>query len=186
LRYFLADSVATYELFGFEIASKGTGSEDEVKDAAFQAVFLLAMVISIFGALGAISGGKLSDKIGRKKTVFVSGALMAFPVLPFVFVRDFTWIALLAIPFAVGYGAYQASDWALAADVMPDKGTLAKDMGIWQSCVTAPQIVSGGLGVMVTSGNRASMGLGYSLAFGLAAVAFGIAVLFVSRIRGST
>jgi MFS family permease len=186
LRYFLADSVESYALFGFEIADKGAGTEDEVKSAAFQAVFLLAMVISLFGALGAIGGGRLADRIGRKKTVIVSGAMMAIPVLPFVFVRDFSWIAVLAIPFAIGYGAYQASDWALAADVMSQKGALATDMGIWQSCVTAPQIVSGGFGVIVTAGNRANMGLGYSMAFGLAALAFAVAVLFVSRIRGST
>jgi hypothetical protein len=59
-------------------------------------------------------------------------------------------------------------------------------MGIWQSCVAAPQIVSGGFGTAVAAGNRSSMGLGYSLAFGFAAVAFVVAVLFVSRVRGST
>ncbi|MDQ2987021.1 MAG: MFS transporter [Armatimonadota bacterium] len=186
LRYFLADVVGKFEIFGFEVASIGSGSEDDVKDAAFKAVFLLAMIISIFGAIGAVSGGRLADKVGRKRTVYLSGALMALPVIPFVLVTDFTTIALLAIPFAIGYGAYQASDWALAADVMPDKGALAKDMGIWQSCVAAPQIISGGLGVAVTAGNRASMGLGYSLAFGAAAAAFAVAVLFVTRIRGST
>jgi MFS family permease len=186
LRYFLADSVDSFNLFGFEVASKGEGTEEEVKDAAFRAVFLLAMVISVFGSIGAVAGGRLADKVGRKKTVYVSGALMALPVIPFIFVRDFTAIALLATVFAIGYGAYQASDWALAADVMPNQKSLAKDMGIWQSCVTAPQIISGGFGVIVTEGNRSSMGLGYSLAFGLAAVAFMVAVVFVSRIRGST
>ena len=156
LRYFLTDVVPSYEIFGFEIASRGSGSEEDVGSAVFRAVFLLAMVSSLFGALGAVAGGWWADRIGRKRTVVVSGALMALPVVPFIFVRDFTVIALLAIPFAIGYGAYQASDWALAADVMPDKKALAKDMGIWQSCVTAPQIVSGGFGAIVTAGNRSS------------------------------
>ena len=186
LQYFLADVVREFDIFGVTIASVGSGTPDEVKDAAFKAVFILALVISLFGAFGAVMGGRMADKVGRKRTVYLSGALMALPVIPFVFVTDFTTIALLAIPFAIGYGAYQASDWALAADVMPDKGALAKDMGIWQSCVAAPQLVSGGFGAAVAAGNRSSMGLGYSMAFGFAAVAFAVAVVFVSRIRGST
>lgn len=186
LKYFLADEVGKFEIFGFTVASIKSGSQEDVRAAAFQAVFVLAMVISLFGAAGAVMGGRMADKIGRKRTVYLSGALMALPVLPFVFVTDFTTIALLAIPFAIGYGAYQSSDWALAADVMPDQGALAKDMGIWQSCVAAPQVISGGLGVAVTAANRAAPGMGYSLAFAGASMAFVIAVVFVSKIRGST
>lgn len=186
LKYFLADVVGKFEIFGKTVASIKSGSPKDVQDAAFQAVFILAMVISLFGAVGAVMGGRMADKVGRKRTVYLSGALMALPVIPFVFVSDFTTIALLAIPFAFGYGAYQSSDWALAADVMPDKGSLAKDMGIWQSCVAAPQVISGALGVVVTSANRANPGLGYSLAFASASAAFVIAVVFVSKIRGST
>lgn len=175
MEYFLEDVVRKFEVFGITVAS-----------TAFKAVFVLALVISLFGALGAVVGGRMADKVGRKRTVYVSGALMALPVIPFVFVTDFSIIALLAIPFAIGYGAYQASDWALAADVMPNKNALATDMGIWQSCVAAPQVISGGFGFVVAAANRSSMGAGYSLAFGFAAVAFIVAVVFVSRIRGST
>lgn len=31
----------------------------------------------------------------------------------------------------VGYGAYQAVDWALALDVLPKGSNIAKDMGVW-------------------------------------------------------
>jgi len=186
LKFFMADVVGKFEIFGHPVASIKSGSPEDVQNAAFRAVFILAMVISVFGAIGAVVGGRMADKVGRKRTVYLSGALMALPVIPFVFVSDFTTIALLAIPFAIGYGAYQSSDWALAADVMPDKGALAKDMGIWQSCVAAPQVISGGFGVAVTAANRAAPGMGYSIAFGSASIAFLIAVVFVSRVRGST
>jgi MFS family permease len=186
LQYFLSDVVQKFEVFGITVASIGGGSPDEISEAAFKAVFILAMVISLFGAIGAVMGGRMADRRGRKRTVYFSGAIMALPVIPFIFVRDFSTIAILAVPFAIGYGAYQASDWALAADVMPNKDALGKDMGIWQSCVSAPQLVSGGFGAAVAAGNRAGPGLGYSIAFGFASIAFVIAVLFVSRIRGST
>jgi hypothetical protein len=47
-------------------------------------------------------------------------------------------------------------------------------------------VISGGLGVAVTAANTARAGLGYSLAFGGASIAFVVAVVFVSKIRGST
>lgn len=186
MRNFLRDEVSPYELFGWEVASRGAGTPEDLAKAAFQAVMVIALIISLIGAIGAVVGGKLADTVGRKRVVVFTGALMAVPILPLIYVRDFTALVLLALLFALGYGAYQASDWALAADVMPERGSLATDMGVWQSCMAAPQVISGGFGYIVQEANRQNAGTGYSLAFGIASVFFVLAIVFVSKIRGST
>jgi MFS family permease len=182
LRNFLADAVGDFKIFGFDISPVHDGN---VADAAFQAVFVLLLLISVIGAVGAVIGGIAADRVGRKRVVYVSGALMATPIIPFVFFHNYTLIVLLAIPFALGYGAYQSADWALASDVMPVTD-LAKNMGLWQSCIVAPQIFSGLAGRVVDAGNRAGGNLGYEIVFIIAAVAFAASIILVRNVRGST
>ncbi|MBA3725567.1 MAG: MFS transporter [Armatimonadetes bacterium] len=153
--------------------------------ASFRAVFILLLLISFIGAVAAVVGGRVADKVGRKKVIYVAGALMSLPLFPFALLHNFSYIVVLAIPFAVGYGAYQSADWALASDVMPGGG-LAKNMGIWQSCIAAPQIISGLAGRAVDAGNKMGPNLGYTLTFMFATVAFAVGIILIRQVRGST
>jgi MFS family permease len=186
LKYFLSDRVGDFHFFSFDIAPIGDGSEKAVQSAAFQAVFVLLLLISLIGCVSAVVGGKLADKVGRKRVIYWSGAMMTLPLIPFTLFPNFTAIVLLSIPFAIGYGAYQSADWALASDVMPDAGTMAKDMGLWQSSISAPQIFSGAAGRVVDFGNRAGPGFGYTYTFLFATLAFALGIILIRKVRGST
>lgn len=48
----------------------------------------------------------------------------------------------IGVVMGVGYGAYQAVDWALALDVIPPGANIAKDMGIWHVAVVRQLFVS--------------------------------------------
>jgi len=43
------------------------------------------------------------------------------------------------IAFGLGYGIYQAVDWALGTDVLPHKDQPAKDLGVWHISWVLPQ-----------------------------------------------
>lgn len=191
LFYFLRDVVRDFTFLGIPITSAPAGlspSEQEraLELAAMNGTILIALVISIVGGISAVYFGRRADVIGRKRVVYLAGAIMAIPMVPFVVCPNYTLILILAVIFGVGYGAYESATWALASDVMPDKRSLAKDMGLWQSSVSAPQIFSGLAGRMVDLGNRYQVGLGYFYTFLLAGVAFGVGTLLTKRIRGST
>lgn len=183
LKFFLADVVRDFHFFGMDVSPVFNG---DYQGAAFKAVFILLLLISFVGMIGSIVGGRLADKIGRKKVIYVSGALMTLPLVPFVLFPDFTVIMLLAIPFALGYGGYQSADWALASDVMPNRSSLAKDMGLWQSSISGPQIFSGLAGRALDYGNALRPGFGYTYTFLFATAAFGLGIVLIRKVKGSS
>jgi MFS family permease len=187
LRFFLVDVVRDFRFFGLAVAplDPSLDPQEAVRRAATLAVFVLALVISIVGAVSSVIGGRIADRIGRKKVIYFAGAVMTSVLPPFLLFPNFSLILLLAVLFGVGYGAYQSADWALVSDVMPSQEDLAKDMGIWQASVATPQIFSGAVGALVDWGNAYRTGYGYTFTFLFAGLAFALGTVLVSKVRGS-
>lgn len=147
------------------------------------AATLIIVVISLFGIGGALVGGRLADKVGRKKVIQVAGMIMFAAILPFSFGLPYVGIAGLAVIFGLGYGAFSSADWALVADVLPDDADFAKDMGIWQSAIALPQVFNGFFGALIDSQNARSANSGYTMVFVFAAVFFLIGSFLVRYVR---
>ncbi len=171
---YLSDRIPDVSLFG-----KSVGS---VKNAAL----IAGLSISLAGGIASVFAGKLADRIGRKKVIIYAGWLMFVTLVPFALIPHFTTIFILALIFGLGYGSYLSADWALVSDVLPNKDDAAKDMGIWQSSIAMPQILTGIVGTLVDFGNRQQIGLGYTIAFLLSACAFLAGSLLITRVKGST
>jgi len=173
LQYYLADVVRVFTLWGRSVARE-----------AFQAVALLGLVISAGAALSSVPAGRWSDRVGRKRPIYVSGGVMAFVILPLLLLPRYDVLLLVALVFGLGYGAYTAVDWALATDVLRAPEAHATDMGIWQTSIVLPQILAGTLGGMVDLLNRSQPGLGYTVLFLLAAGGFVLGTVLVRQVRG--
>jgi len=146
------------------------------------AAVLLIVVLSLTGIVGAQIGGKLADTKGRKAVIQTAGWIMFFTILAIAWVPIYPIMLGLAFLFGFGYGAFTSADWALAADVVPSADELAKDMGIWQSSVAMPQILNGLLGQGIDKLNSQGVGLGYHVAFTIAAFAFLIGSILVKKV----
>ncbi len=102
-------------------------------------------------------------------------------------VPTYWFIVLLSPVFGIGYGAYLSTTWALAADILPSREDAAREMGIWQMSIAAPQVVAGFfVSMLINQGNLLRPGLGYTLAFLFAAGAFLAGSVLVRFVRGST
>ena len=172
LQYYLADVVRVFALFGRVVAR-----------FAFQAAGLLVLLISLGAALSALPAGRLSDRVGRKPVILAAGGLLALLLLPILLAPRFDLLVGLALFFGLAYGAYAAVDWALVSDVLKNPEAHGTEMGLWQTSIVVPQVIAGLAGPGVDRLNQAGPGLGYRAVFLLAALAFLLGTLLVTRIR---
>lgn len=175
-RNYLSDAFLSFRLFSFEL-----------KDAN-QAAQILALTISFAGILGSAVAAGTTDKYGRKPVLIISALLASFALATAVIIGSFTplWVAVFV--FGIGYGAYIATDWALASDILPNRDRPATEMGAWQSSETSVQIFAGLiLGWMIDTLNRAypEQWYGYKAMIMFAATGFLLSTLFVFKIRGT-
>ncbi len=147
---------------------------------------LLLGVAALAGVPVALAAGRSSSRFGVLRIVVVSSAAMAIFAGAFVaVVYAPSWPATIALAIAYGAAncAYQAVDWALAIEVLPDTGAAGKDMGIWHVSFTLPQALAPGLtGLVIAAAKPFSLQLGYAVAFALAALWFAAGTVAVARL----
>jgi MFS family permease len=178
LQYFMRDVVKDFSLFGRVVA---TNAESAV---SFFIIGLLAGAI-----ISSLAAGILSDRFGRKFMVYVSSALQAIVPIIFILFAPFYLVVGLGLVFGLGYGAYQAVDWALASDVLPSQDDYAKDMGVWHVAFTFPQVIATPIAgflldkFQVVGSQYGTPNLGYTVIFSLATLYFIFGTVLVRQIR---
>ena len=150
------------------------------------------IVLTLTATLSTLIAGWASDRIGRKRMVYVAGAFMAvvgaaFILAPYVVPGQILTLALISgAIFGLGFGAYISVDWALVADVLPSETTFARDMGVWNIGITiagASGTVIGGW--LLTIGKSVgSVDFAYSLLFAGFVFFCVLGTVTVSFIRG--
>jgi MFS family permease len=133
-----------------------------------------------------ITGGLISDRLGRKIFVYLSGAAQSLVALIFIalYPTQIPLVLAMAAIYGLGYGLYYAVDWALACDTLPDRTKSAKDMGLFHVAQTLPQTIAPAIGgFLLDYFNHVSPNSGYRAVFGSAIVFFVLGTVFVSRIK---
>ena len=167
------------------------GSVDVSKDAS-----KVTGLILIASTVSAIQGGKLSDRIGRKRVVYWANALIAVMAVGFVFCRTLEAVVAVGVLFGLGFGAYTSVDWALGTDVLPSQEDAAKEMAVWHVSMTLPQSVATpvagfliaypGMTETLEKGERVPHYTiaGYTSVFVLCAVCFALGAYLLKNVRG--
>lgn len=164
----------------------GGAPHPEAATGTFGAILTLAATASTLFA------GWASDRVGRKRMVYISGSCMALVGAAFIGAPYLVPTHVLTVAYAagaiygLGYGAYISVDWALVAAVLPSPATFARDMGIWNIGVTIPQVVAAVFGgwlltLGVYLGDRT---LGYTLLFVSFAAFCVLGTVTVRNIKG--
>jgi MFS family permease len=181
LQYYLKDVFGPpFRVFGAVVASDAEG-----------AVSLVVLMIMVGATVSSIVAGALSDRLGRKRLIYLSGGLMVVPGAFLILSNDFTLTTLLGIAFGLGFGAFASADWALATDVLPSADEYAKDMGIWHIATVLPQVVAVPVaGPILDVFNRLGPArgypsLGYTVIFSMSMAYVVVGTALVSRIKGA-
>ncbi|HEY6040790.1 MAG TPA: MFS transporter [Anaerolineae bacterium] len=180
LQFYMRDVVKDFTLFGNRVA--------ENAEAAVGFFIPALLVGAIFSTVFLVIAG---NRFGRKASVYVSSVLQAVVPAVFIFFHSFDLAVIMGLVFGLGYGAYQAVDWALASDVLPSETDYAKDMGVWHVAFTFPQVIATPIAGFVLDnlqlyGKTPGVNqptLGYTAIFILAVVYFVLGTVLVRRIR---
>jgi len=149
----------------------------------------LLFVPLLLGALvSAYYSGKLSDKWGGRRKIFIysSGVAQVLICLVFMFNTSVGFAGCLALMFGLASGAYAAVDFAMVLDVLPSSENTARDLGVWHVSLVLPQLLSTPLSGYVLDVVRTNVSVraGYSGIFLLSAVWFGLSTVLVVNIKG--
>lgn len=89
----------------------------------------LLLIVGVFILLAAPPSGWLSDRIGRKPMVAISGLSAALGALILVLVANLTAIYIGGILIGIGAGIFYSANWAMGADLVP-KSEAGRYLGI--------------------------------------------------------
>ena len=131
----------------------------------------------------SLVGGYLSDRTGRRKVLVVTASILYGVAMLVIAVSDtFTgYLTGMAIS-GLGFGLYVAVDLALVADVLPDRATAAKDLGVFNIASALPFFVAPALAPGILALGNGSYAVLYTAA-GLSATLGAAAILGVKRVR---
>ena len=144
----------------------------------------LLLIATLAGVIGTVPAGVWSDRWGKKPILYFANSVCMASGLAFALSQNLTWAYGAAAIFGVGYGAFNAVDWALACNLLPPQAP-AKYLGLWGISDTLSQVVApllaGPLAFWLNGALGA--GAGYRALMILALVYFGLGTLALRGIR---
>ncbi|HZU70100.1 MAG TPA: MFS transporter [Ktedonobacteraceae bacterium] len=133
----------------------------------------------------SIIAGWISDRIGRKGLVYLSGTMMTVVCLIFILFQSQYGALIAGIFFGIGYGAYTSVDWALAADALPPTDEAGKFLGIWSAMGILPQVIGITIGALILQALRSLPNhFGYTSLFLVTIVYFALGTLVIYQVKG--
>jgi AAHS family 3-hydroxyphenylpropionic acid transporter len=109
----------------------------------------LFSAIFVFAAIGSAIGGRLSDKIGRKRVLVIGLVLVALGFCAASYAGTYAFMTVFLAVTGVGYGFTTPSLYALMADLLPDRRGLGATvvsvfygLGLWAGALIASFILA--------------------------------------------
>jgi len=146
-------------------------------------VFLGTLVQSVVLVAASLIGGRISDRTGRRKILVVTASIVYGVALFVIALADgFNGFLVGMAISGLGFGLYIAVDLALVADVLPDRATAAKDLGVFNIASALPFFVAPAIAPAILAIGSGSYAVLYTVA-GLSAIVGAAAILPVKRVR---
>ncbi len=148
-----------------------------------QQIFLGTLVQSVVIVAASLIGGNISDRTGRRK-VFVFTASVAYGLAMFAIAiaSNFNGFLIGMAISGLGFGVYAAVDLALVADVLPNPGQNAKDLGVFNIAGALPFSLAPASAPAILAIGGGSYGVLYAVA-GICAIVGALAILRVKGVR---
>jgi MFS family permease len=133
----------------------------------------LLTIFTIVTALVALSGGVVSDRVGRLPVLWVASGLSALGALLLAPANSVATILVGGTVMSVGSGLFASANWALTADLTPH-GAGGRFYGLLALATGGATAIAGLLGPVVDH-------FGYTPLFVLSAVTFSLSAVLLPR-----
>jgi MFS family permease len=148
-----------------------------------QQIFLGTLAQSAVIVAASLIGGKASDRTGRRKIfVLIASIVYGLALFAVAVATDFSGFLVGMAIGGLGFGVYVAVDLALVVDVLHDKGSAAKDLGVFNIAGALPFSIAPAIAPAILAIGSGSYGVLYAVA-GLCAIIGAVAILPVKRVR---
>jgi MFS family permease len=169
-------SIFYFVMYAFKLNSEGasnmTGS--------------LTSIIGIFIIVTALASGWISDRIGRKRLVALSGILAAggnVLLLITIWIPNLTIVYVSGTIIGLATGLFMTANWALGTDLVPDEEA-GRYLGVSNLAGAGAGIIGAGIGGLVADYiNHFYMGLGYFAIFAAYALLFALSAVALLWLR---
>jgi MFS family permease len=151
---------------------------------AFQLITHFMVLSTLTGILGTLPSGKLADRYSKRLILAISCIICLLAGMGFLFAHDLTVVYIAVAIFGAGFGVFQAVDWALACNLLPQEAP-AKYMGVWSIADTLPQVIAPLVAgpVAYAINTQVAMGAGYRALMVLAMVYWALGTAAIRFIR---
>jgi MFS family permease len=151
------------------------------KDDVPHQIFLGTLAQSVVVIAASLVGGRLSDRTGRRKAFVVSASVLYDAALFVVAGASSLDGFLIGMALSgLGFGTHLAVDLALVVDVLSDRDSAARDLGILNIAGALPFFVAPALAPAVLAVGGGSYAVLYGVAGGFAL----LGTLAIHPIRG--
>ncbi len=143
----------------------------------------LLIVSTGLAVVAGLVGGRLSDRIGkRRRIVFTGAALLAAGTLLMAAFPQWPGPLIAQAVFGIGVGIYGITEAVLAAEVLPSPEDAGRDLGLMNVASTAAQMLAPALALAALAWWSEDLRIVY-LAGSALAMLGGFLVLGLSRVR---
>jgi MFS family permease len=146
----------------------------------------LTSVIGVFILISALASGWISDRMGSKRLVLISGIVAAAGnalLLVTIWLPELAIVYVAGTIIGVATGFFMTANWALGTDLVP-AGEAGRYLGISNLAGAGAGIVGAGIGGLVADAiNRYYMGLGYFAIFAAYALLFALSAVSLRWIK---
>ena len=148
-----------------------------------QQIFLGTFVQGVVIVAASLIGGRVSDRSGRRKVfVFTAAIVYGLAMFAVATASNFNGFLVGMAISGLGFGVFAAVDLALVADVLPNPGHNAKDLGVFNIAGALPFSLAPALAPAILAIGGGSYSVLYAVA-GVCAILGAFAIIGVKGIR---
>ncbi len=156
------------------------------KERAAQPAANLMLLVGVFILLSALPGGWLSDRVGHKVLVAVSGLMATFGTIVALILPNLTLIYIGGCFIGLATGIFYSSNWALGTKIIP-KQEAGRYLGISNlagaGAGAVGAYIGGPIADYISINLPSTPGLGYVLLFTIYGALFLLSVFAIAKVK---